>query len=86
MEGVRVLEVAQFTFVSAAGAVLEELVCTSDVFLTNFHGSAITAFRRNAQVKEQSKGYSIAGAAGRKHSSMRIPSASSLPNEGCRYG
>jgi crotonobetainyl-CoA:carnitine CoA-transferase CaiB-like acyl-CoA transferase len=150
MEGVRILEVAQFTFVPAAGAVLadwgadvikvehaergdaqrglirllgldvaskgtsffpimegpnrgkrsvglalekpgarrvlEELVRISDVFLTNFHGSAITAFRRNAQVKEQTKGYSITGRAGGKHAPMRIPSASSLPNEGCRCG
>ena len=150
MEGVRILEVAQFTFVPAAGAVLadwgadvikvehaergdaqrglirllgldvaskgtsffpimggpnrgkrsvglalekpgarrvlEELVRTSDVFLTNFHRSAITAFRRNAQIKEQFKGYSIAATADRQHASTPSPRASSLLNKGCRYG
>ena len=66
-----------------ARRVLEDLVRTSDVFLTNFHGSAITAFRKNTRTKEPSKGYSIADAADRQRVSMRILSASSSPNKGC---
>ena len=66
-----------------ARRVLEDLVCTSDVFLTNFHGSAITAFRKNTRTKEPSKGYSITDAADRQRVSMRILSASSSPNKGC---
>jgi len=103
-EGVRVLEVAQFALVRAAGAVLavwgadvirvkhlergdaQRGLIRLPVFLTNFHGGAITAFRRNTQTTEPAKGYSIAATTDRQHASMRIPSASSLPNEGCRYG
>jgi crotonobetainyl-CoA:carnitine CoA-transferase CaiB-like acyl-CoA transferase len=66
-----------------ARRVLEELVRTSDVFLTNLHGSAITAFRKNPRTKEPSKGYSIADAADRQRASMHILSASSSPNKGC---
>jgi crotonobetainyl-CoA:carnitine CoA-transferase CaiB-like acyl-CoA transferase len=40
LNGVRVLEVAQFTYVPSAGAVLDELIRRSDVFLTNYLPSA----------------------------------------------
>jgi hypothetical protein len=56
------------------------------VFPTSYHGSALTGCLKNAQTKGPHKGYSIAGTADRLYASMCIPSASSLPNKGCRYG
>ena len=66
-----------------APRVLEGLVRTSDVFLSNLHRSATTAFRKNTRTKEPSKGYSIADTGDRQRASMRVLSASSSPNKGC---
>jgi len=64
----------------------EERMRRSDVFLMGSRGSGITASPRNPQTNDWYRGYSIPGATDRQYASMRIPSASLLPNKECRYG